>query len=231
MINTAKKYQKTITKPAFKAWFGDWEGNPSSASKAVDEDGVPMVLYHGSAEQNLTEIATYECGQPCGAYFSSDEKVARSYCYSNRDDSYLYTCFLNLRNPKMINCNSLNYTQIDEVLGIKLIFKSRNRYYHEYFHSVQEAELFIETIAKNEALSSIEIQENHEDILYIPTVVKSSYPWYDGVIFKDVYDIGYDIKKEDMKPSTVVVVYEPEQIKSAVSNSGLYCNNIQNIYQ
>ena len=33
---------------AFKNWFGDWEGDPENASKVVDENGEPMVVYHGS---------------------------------------------------------------------------------------------------------------------------------------------------------------------------------------
>ena len=33
---------------AFKDWFGDWENNPSEASKVVDENGEPLVVYHGT---------------------------------------------------------------------------------------------------------------------------------------------------------------------------------------
>ena len=31
----------------FKQWFGDWENDPENASKVVDENGEPMVVYHG----------------------------------------------------------------------------------------------------------------------------------------------------------------------------------------
>lgn len=30
----------------FKRWFGDWKANPSGASKVVNADGTPMVVYH-----------------------------------------------------------------------------------------------------------------------------------------------------------------------------------------
>lgn len=33
---------------AFKDWFGDWENNPSEASKVVDENGEPLVVYHNT---------------------------------------------------------------------------------------------------------------------------------------------------------------------------------------
>lgn len=32
----------------FKSWFGDWENDPNNASKAVDENGRPLVVHHGS---------------------------------------------------------------------------------------------------------------------------------------------------------------------------------------
>ncbi len=32
----------------FKKWFGDWEKNPTKASKVVNEDGTPKVVYHGT---------------------------------------------------------------------------------------------------------------------------------------------------------------------------------------
>lgn len=37
-----------VRTPAFKNWFGDWESDPANASKVVDENGEPMVLYHGT---------------------------------------------------------------------------------------------------------------------------------------------------------------------------------------
>ena len=36
----------------FKNWFGDWENDPSKASKVVNEDGTPKVVY--GTQNNLT---------------------------------------------------------------------------------------------------------------------------------------------------------------------------------
>lgn len=33
---------------AFKEWFGDWESDPENSSKILDENGEPLVVYHGS---------------------------------------------------------------------------------------------------------------------------------------------------------------------------------------
>ena len=43
---TEKQYVQVRTK-AFKEWFGDWENDPKNASKVVDENGEPLVVYHG----------------------------------------------------------------------------------------------------------------------------------------------------------------------------------------
>lgn len=42
-----RQYAQVRTK-AFKDWFGDWENNPSEASKVVDENGEPLVVYHNT---------------------------------------------------------------------------------------------------------------------------------------------------------------------------------------
>lgn len=43
---------------AFKEWFGDWENDPEHASKVVDENGRPLVVYHGSPIAGFTEFYT-----------------------------------------------------------------------------------------------------------------------------------------------------------------------------
>lgn len=44
---TEKQWAQVRTK-AFKSWFGDWENNPSEASKVVDENGEPLVVHHST---------------------------------------------------------------------------------------------------------------------------------------------------------------------------------------
>ena len=42
-----KQWLQVRTK-AFKEWFGDWENDPENASKVVDANGEPLVVYHGT---------------------------------------------------------------------------------------------------------------------------------------------------------------------------------------
>ena len=32
----------------FEKWFGDWENDPQNASKVVDKNGRPLIVYHGT---------------------------------------------------------------------------------------------------------------------------------------------------------------------------------------
>lgn len=44
---TERQYAQVRTK-AFKDWFGDWENDPENASKVVDENGEPLIVYHNT---------------------------------------------------------------------------------------------------------------------------------------------------------------------------------------
>ena len=44
---TERQYAQVRTK-AFKEWFGDWENDPTNASKVVDENGEPLVTWHST---------------------------------------------------------------------------------------------------------------------------------------------------------------------------------------
>ena len=50
----------TVRTPEFKRWFGDWENDPENASKVVDENGEPLVMYHGT--NVLAKELIYEQG-------------------------------------------------------------------------------------------------------------------------------------------------------------------------
>ena len=64
----------------FKRWFGDWQNDPASASKVVNEDGTPKVVYHQTAE-NFTIFeprhqgaGTRDSDTPFGIFMKSSDK-------------------------------------------------------------------------------------------------------------------------------------------------------------
>ncbi len=41
-----RNISKNTESSQFKRWFGDWQNKPARASKAVNRDGTPKMLYH-----------------------------------------------------------------------------------------------------------------------------------------------------------------------------------------
>ena len=89
---------------AFKNWFGDWENDPKNASKVVDENGEPLVVYHRSPNKfNTFDInkigTTTDTGQyGKGFYFGVENDRA--------EGNNVYEVFLNIRNPYNITKES-----------------------------------------------------------------------------------------------------------------------------
>ena len=93
---TEKQYAQVRTK-AFKEWFGDWENDPKNASKVVDENGEPLVVYHGTQ----SEFSAVD-------FSKSDDKISFfATSYDDTADTYgfgkMMKLFFNMRNPYIIN--------------------------------------------------------------------------------------------------------------------------------
>lgn len=91
----------TVRTKAFKAWFGDWENDPSNASKVVDSNGEPLVVYHGSRFGGITEFKKQMVGRgvvgtnPSGGfYFTNSRENAEYYADAKiieKEDGKEYT--------------------------------------------------------------------------------------------------------------------------------------------
>ena len=98
----------------FINWFGDWINDPANASKVVDENGEPLVVYHGTNIENIsifdrtqipeeqtlvgTGTATF------GNFFSNKKDDAKSFAditmlRRNSGKATVYDTFLSIKNP------------------------------------------------------------------------------------------------------------------------------------
>lgn len=108
--NLTERQWLQVRTEAFKEWFGDWENDPESASKVVDENGEPRVVYHQTSEQftkfDLSMSRVQSDVQ--GFFFSSGTED-----WSAMGDEKM-AVFLNLRNPvdKPIVDQSKNYAGV-----------------------------------------------------------------------------------------------------------------------
>jgi hypothetical protein len=99
---TLEQY-KLVRTPAFKKWFGDWENDPANASKVVDENGEPLVVYHGTPQKNkfydfkIVEGSDKKSKMQLlfGSHFASNLEDAKIY---SKEKGNIYEVFLNIRN-------------------------------------------------------------------------------------------------------------------------------------
>lgn len=108
----------SVRTEAFKSWFGDWEHDPSNASKVVDENGEPLVVYHGSPHV-FTVFDVERSGENFNRsredggllFFSSLPETAEDVLYdlegrfpgTGLESARLYACFMRLRRPFMLD--------------------------------------------------------------------------------------------------------------------------------
>lgn len=92
---TEKQYAQVRTK-AFKDWFGDWENDLKNASKVVDKNSEPLVVYHESPNVFSifdTSKKRYDVHEVTGIWASPINRKGKGY------GENIYPLFLNLRNP------------------------------------------------------------------------------------------------------------------------------------
>jgi len=96
--NLNPEQYKLVRTPEFKAWFGDWENDPENASKVVDENGEPLVVYRGMAEQsskkyifnyNYYQLKEFGRRNKFGFYFTNSYEVANGYAIEDSSNKII----------------------------------------------------------------------------------------------------------------------------------------------
>jgi hypothetical protein len=98
--NLTPEQYKLVRTPEFKAWFGDWDNDPEKASKVVDENGEPMVVYHGS-NKTFNEFDINK--SKYGFFFTNSYDLALTY------DKNVNSFFLNINKPRKKDFKGANY--------------------------------------------------------------------------------------------------------------------------
>lgn len=105
---TERQYAQVRTK-AFKDWFGDWENNPSEASKVVDENGEPLVVYHSTnkifntyKERDGIHFGSYNTalGVANEKFDPTFDTIEEAQASIAKGKFRINQVFLNIRNPK-----------------------------------------------------------------------------------------------------------------------------------
>lgn len=97
----------TVRTANFKNWFGDWENDPENASKVVDENGEPMVMYHYT-DENFTifgkdkEVGKNTFGNATNASYAATTTIGHWFTSNKNQPEYMgkpMECFLNIVEP------------------------------------------------------------------------------------------------------------------------------------
>lgn len=111
--------------PAFKAWFGD--------SKVVDENGQPLVVYHGTqsefdAFKPEREGVTTFIGIPVkvrrsGIFFAEDKAFAQSFAdagqgQDNKKGARIIAAYLSIKNPLNLGTNAATWRDQQKLISV-----------------------------------------------------------------------------------------------------------------
>lgn len=187
---------------AFKKWFGDWENDPANASKVVDENGEPLVVYHGSKSKD--KISIFNEYYEKGMFFSTSKNVGSIYA-TNEDN--LYSVFINSKNPLIVDNKGKDWNKIDAEDLIEAAEKMFGISKEEFLESLGE-DRYVTTDGIIAAISRLSEENNSP---------------YDGLILKNVVETWND------EVATDVVTIKSNQIKSATENEGTFDINNKDI--
>ena len=192
----------------------------TNSSKVVDENGEPMVAYHGSNNE-FTKFDTARIGSSTGTsdgrgfYFTTDKDYANSF----GKDGNVLSVFLNIDNPLSLKEKTITKRQLFDI--IKRIDEKEVAADGEHWLISNYANYYdvgIDGAIREAAESEYPYSDN--DVELVNSLISASGN------FKDVVSSVYEVtgKSSEIVPKengTVhYVVTNPNQIKSATSNNG-----------
>jgi len=91
-IQTGAMPKLQVQSDNFKNWFGDWQTNPASASKVIDESGSPKIVFHGTQRPDRigTQFRKSRATSGPMSFFTDDPNIASGYATGKRDTSLAY---------------------------------------------------------------------------------------------------------------------------------------------
>lgn len=232
--NLTEDQWATVRTSSFKEWFGDWIDSPGFSSKVVDENGEPMVVYHGSPVENIT---TFRDGS---IFFAKDIEVAQGYAGEN---GTIYPSFLNFRVPLKEyggynNWNDLR-PEFKEYERYRIVDSNGEVIVEDIIHEA-DANMYALDMAYEEAynenndieyddVTPYEVQKYYDnenvttDALF---EVATKVHGYDSVILENITDAATE---NEAFHTDVFIASDPGQVKSAISNVGNFSNKTKDI--
>lgn len=192
----------------FKDWFGDWENDPEHSSKMVDEEGKPLVCFHGShAEFDTFEMKYHmnDAGYFGEGYYFTFNKDIKYAEFAEAEARYygtnIYRCYLNIRNP--FNFNQLYMAEDGKKHDVTLALYNLYKTFPEMSSKVKVAQ-------NGKKISLKQYAKLFEDVksrMYLFQMWNGKYVWHlkldhepEDEFERDSYSwVQYDTKNEAIK--------------------------------
>lgn len=230
--NLTEEQWLDVRTPNFKAWFGDWENNPENASKVVDENGEPLVVYHGrnsKLENDTIRTEGMRTTAGTGAWFSNKENISAQY------GDNVYPCFLNIRSPYIADLNGAPAGEFSKAVAynvdtneeVKAAFDNGDG------SAFKEMDTYITGDLNDANYEKYDVREEVYDTDSLVREARNDKN-IDGVVIKNVSDIPEgdttdSVDYDNLPVADDYVVFNPNQIKSATENTGAFSPDTNNI--
>lgn len=207
----------------FYAWFGE--------SKVVDEEGRPLVVYHGSGQ--AIDAFNTDGGRGktfgTGAFFTSNSATASTYAVGA--SASVSPVYLAMSKPAVFDAKGANWNGIDKKAAVNLPVETvpdENEALIAELEGRDANQNAVKTLkAKKTTLGRLlpdEFQWGDEMFSTDDLARWSRKTGYESVIIQNVKDhgpSGMHSTDEARTPSTLYVAFSPTQIKS-INNRGTY---------
>lgn len=221
--------------PSFKEWFGDWEGNPKGASKVVDENGEPLVVYHETSAANADSIGVTgfdinKLGARASDTLMPDgfflKPTKDSIGLSDGADARQMPLFVSAKNPASFK----DRAEMQAYLSENAEFSSLSKQFDDADQRLSDAYDSAEALAEANGTSRTEaffdsmnvlLKDGRAELNAIAAKLRESSKkaltnrGSDGLIVEsDRGSFGRSVK--------TIIAFDPTQIKSATGNSGAF---------
>lgn len=241
--NLNEEQWKLVRTPEFKAWFGDWQNDPQNASKVVDENGEPLVVYHGSSKfyyafddnNKWTQFENKRFNEFRGdrrrfshtkrGFYFGDKNTAINYANEDGVKGEIYPVFINAKTP-LINNDGVTFNVEGSLIDSRRI-------------SDEDYNILVKK-GIDSLISYLNNTELNEIVVFNSNQIKSATE-IKGVTTEETNDIRYLIKRPQYKNATkqftgnyryltedFISDFYIDQLKEKQKNSAKYKNFYSN---
>lgn len=194
----------------------------ADSSKVVDENGEPMVVYHGTAASPFRVFDV----SGIGSWFTSSREAAESY------GPDVYPVFLNMRNPAETDAMGNGADDLYSDLGFKadVYAIGADKPMLTFTDPRDFSDWIAETDLKNNVDYTLDIDEGNPMASFTDSdtfMEEANDGTHDGGIIRNVVDLGPEATRNI--EADVFAVFNPEQVKS-IDNQGTFDSSNPDIY-